>query len=186
MIRTTAKITSILALLQLTAACTIFTSALSPETKPEPGAGYVYGRFTLNESSFGIGHLRMGLVLEDKEKTESYTIQFEWTDSPFVIAVKPGNYALKKFVFASWDYVSEGEKKLPEGPLTKAFVVEPGKAYYIADLVGQSTASFNGFATTHSWRLESVKDDYEKTTADFKNKFQNFREVDFTRAIKLE
>ena len=128
----------------------------------------------------------MGLVLEAKETTAHYTIQFGLTDAPSVISVEPGTYSLKKLVFAAFDYSKEGEKDLPESLLTKSFLVEPGKAYYLGDMAGRGSTSSSVFTATHSWYLESIKDNYENTTREFRVRFSNFQHIGTRHAFKSD
>jgi hypothetical protein len=189
MIRNFAKILSIFVLLQLNIGCSSFTPSLKPDTKPDPGTGYVYGKFTL--VMLNNGRLRMGLAMDEEKKEEEknigrYTIEFEQSNAPTLIAIKPGNYVLKKFVYAYNSGQIVSEKLISEGPLTKVIKIEPGKAYYIADFVGQASFySTGGGGVMHSWRLDSIKDNFNNTTIEFKNKYPEFKKLETERALKF-
>lgn len=173
-------------LIQLLVGCSTYTPVLAPNARIDAEAGYVYGRFTLEKPDptglFGF-RLRAGLVIEEENGSNRYSIQFEPEGVPSVIAVKPGIYVLKKLTFATGDYIPSGEKNFQEGPLTSPFTVDPGKAYYIADFVVATGGSSLGSSVTYWWKLKSVTDNYISTTTDVKKMLPQLESTINTRAI---
>lgn len=76
---------------------------------------------------------------------------------------------------------------MPEGVLTTAFDVDPGKAYYIADMVErEGFVAIRDYADPRSelsWELGSLKDNYDKTTADFHARFPKLSTLETRRAL---
>jgi len=174
------RVVILLGLAGLLAACQTFTPAIDTQSKAKPGTAYVYGRFKLQHAD-SFGRLRMGIELQGKQKGPAYIIQFEPSNDPSGIAVTPGTYSLTKLVFASANYEAEGEKLLSSDKLTKKFKVEAGKAYYIADFYASTSTGFR----SHSWRLESFRDNFEETTTEMKSRYPNLKELEFVRALNL-
>jgi hypothetical protein len=164
----------------LVAGCAHFTAPLTSKSIPGTAQGYVYGRFWLIGLTSTI-HLRMGMVVEQQGTYNSYTIEFDEKNDPIVINVKPGTYVIKKFVYASWNYESEGESVINSGPLAKPFVVEAGKMYYAADFVGRINTSSEGRLIRHSYRVDSVEDHYDRTTEDLRRLYPNFQPFEANR-----
>lgn len=131
-VRTGAALAAVLA----AAACADFSPALTQSATPNGAMGYLYGRFSLaGNASAGLCALRVGISVQQLDGDASYTAEFTAQDAPFALEVKPGRYRLRSIVFATCDGRRTGEKPMPEGVLTTAFDVDPGKAYYIADMV---------------------------------------------------
>jgi hypothetical protein len=164
-------------------ACASFTPPLSPAAAPSSGTGYIYGRFTLKDTTTGIGHLRMGLELSGPQ---AYTFQFEREHDLVVIAVPAGSYSISKLVFATYDYGKAGERPIVDPRLSAPFAVESGKAYYIGDYVAESGGRASGLQINQSWRLSSIRDSFEDTTAQFKLKFPLLKGLDIKRAPAIE
>ena len=165
------------------------------DASPQPEVGYIYGRFALNEQISAPLPSKMGLVLQEQHTDSTYTIKFKpvetsvyrdgvWitkrVDDPSliaVIAVKPGTYTLKKL----------GGKSLGASRLTQPFVVDAGKAYYIADFAVQSSEVWlPGLAYAYSWKVDALSDNYESTTAELKAKFPHFSLLPTARALALK
>jgi hypothetical protein len=184
------KTLSILVLLQLMVGCASFAPALSTEVKADPGTGYVFGRFKSVSLPNSFFSLRLALNLEEQNKLTNYLIKFDKEDATTAIAVKPGIYNLNKllvfFGMLGDNNMNKRETTLTKGPLTIEFTIESGKAYYIADFLGQTNVTQSYNQETLTWKLESVKDNYENTTLDFKNRYPNLRELEVFQAIKFK
>lgn len=161
--------------------CATYSTPILSTTALSQQSSYLYGRFTVVELDKdglipSIGHLRCGLVIESTNKDNTYHIQFNTDETPSAIAVAPGTYSIRKFTFAAYDYVREGEKEIASGPLTLPFSVQPGKAYYLGDIVVGAEARLSSpiyspsstiiINTSHTWKLSSVADNYKQTTED--------------------
>lgn len=190
MSRLSIKIFCVIAILQFVTGCISFTPAVGYDASPQPEVGYIYGRFVLNEQISSPLPSKMGLVLQEQHTDSTYTIKFKpvetsvYRDGVWItkrvdvltslIAVKPGTYALKKL----------GGKSLVESPLTKPFVVDAGKAYYVADFAVQSSEVWlPGLAYAYSWKVDAISDNYESTTAEFKAKFPRLSLLPTARAL---
>ena len=184
------KILSVLIMVQLIIGCVSIPSALSPEAKSEPGVGYVYGRFkNVHTPDSFYRHPRLVLNLQGKNNVTNYLIKFDEVESTTAIAVKPGIYNLNTLLIfwgLSDDKINRRETTLTKGPLTVEFSVEPGKAYYIGDFLGNTLATETLSSQSLEWKLESVKNNFENTTLDFKNKYPNLRELEIVQAIKFK
>lgn len=171
-----------LAVALLMSGCTTFSPTIGKDAKPEIGKAYVFGRFALQASQSGPGYLRIGVELQEKTNGRGYTMQFDQSGDPSLVEVKPGTYSLTEFVFAYWTYESAGSRPVSDVRLTKPFVVEPGKAYYLGDYVGHSDASRFGVA---AWRISSVRDRFASTTDEVREKYPGLRDIEFQRGINL-
>src|SRR5262245_20156362 len=166
------RIYCVIALLQFVTGCTISTPVVGYDASPQPEVGYLYGRFVQNEVITSIlGRLKLGLVLQEQHTNSTYTIEFQPGDVPSVIAVPPGTYALIKL----------GGKSLRASPLTKPFVVDAGKAYYLADFVVQTST----LGSASGWQVEAIRDNYERTTAELQAKFPRLSLLPTARALAL-
>jgi hypothetical protein len=171
------KVFCVIAILRLVTGCTSFTPAVGYDASPQPEVGYIYGRFVLNEQISSPLPSKLGLVLQEQKTDATYTIKFKPVDVPSLVAVKPGTYALKKL----------GGKSLAESPLTQPFVVDAGKAYYVADFTVQSSELwFPGLVYSYSWKVDAIRDNYESTTAELKAKFPHLSFLPTARALALK
>jgi len=180
------RIAFIVLLLQFAVGCVSFSNTLLPETKADPESAYLYGNFYLDFNVNSTSHLRMGAVFEAVDASKKYSIEFERSQTLVAVAVEPGNYVLTKMVFATWDYELSGEEPFTDGPLARPFLVEPGKAYYLADFAGFAYTTSTGTSVKQSWRLKSVKDNYGKTTAEFHETYPGLRQLETKRAFTPE
>jgi hypothetical protein len=186
------KIVSAFLLFSTLSGCVTYAPTLKPIETLKPTVGYIYARLTLHrESRFARG-LRIGLILEEKETAETYTLQFQTSKKESgvsVIAVKPGIYKISKISFARGDFsaltTSVGEKPINDPRLTTEFRVEPGKAYYVGDFVGRTSADYYVVSMVQHWQMQSVANNYDNTTNELKEKFLNFKEIDTTSVIGM-
>lgn len=187
--RNIGKLVIFIALL-FVSACVSFTSKLEPDTRLNPKMGYIYGRLTQSHTTYSNvkgGHLRMGLLIQEKEGAKTYKAQFEQSNVVSVIAVEPGVYKLTKILCAGWDYGPIGETDIKDNRLTKEFRVDAGKAYYVGDLHGITISqSIVGGATVtiyQSWKLDTFRNNYQDTTRDLTTNFPRFQGIHTVLAI---
>ncbi len=169
--------------LPLVTACVIFTPQVGRDSPAEADSGYIYGRFTLTtpeSSSLGGGLVKMGLVVADTRTGLPYTIQFLRSRQISVVAVRPGTYTLSKLAFGGANSETMGEETLTHEKLTKEFRVEPGKVYYIGDFLGLTNRP--SIFSKVDWSLQSIRNNYEATTRDFKQRFPKFQNVESVSA----
>lgn len=172
------KIASTLLLAIALSGCVNYASTVKRTEALDPTVGYVYGRFNLTPASSL--NARIGLVVQEDQTKETYTLLFHRArSSPVSItAIKPGLYTLAKFSFAKKDLFIMGtelrDSVITDQRLATPFRVEPGKAYYIGDFVGQSTQEFNYF----SWKINSIHNNYRRSTEELKEKFPNLNEIE--------
>lgn len=161
-----------------------FTPALTTKSEPAPGMAYLYGRFTLRQVLLAGIPPQMGILVQGNTPESSYRIELLPQGSISVIAVKPGAYALKKLIY-NYGGDSQEEKPLPDSLQTTEFRVESGKAYYLGDFYATTTTERTGSGVHVTWRLDSMTDNFQKSTDDFKRIFPHFRDVPAMPAGKL-
>lgn len=170
--------------------CVNYASNVKRTETADPTVGYVYGRFNLTPVSSL--NARIGLVVQEEQTGETYTILFHRArKSPVAVtAMKPGVYTLTKFSFAKKDLFVMGtelrDSVITDQRLAKPFRVEPGKAYYIGDFVGQSSVEYGYSIHTFHWKIRSIRNNYEDSTEELKGKYPNLKDVETISVIGTE
>jgi hypothetical protein len=163
-------------------ACVNYASTVKRTEALDKSVGYVYGRFNLMPISSL--NARIGLVLQEVQTNETYTLLFHRarTTPVSVTAVKPGLYKITKFSFAKKDLFVMGtelrESIMTDPRLTKEFRVEPGKVYYIGDFSGHSSVDYGYPIKTYHWKIDSIKNNYNNATEELKEKYPNLNEAE--------
>jgi hypothetical protein len=156
----------------LLSGCTEFAIPINPDETLEPSNGYLYGRFSI--SSGALTPLQMGFAVSTLDMKHQKIIRFEREDDTYAVALKPGSYKMTSIVFTK-TYQKEGEEALPSSLADHVILVEPGKAYYIGDYVGDAEMMFAVLFTANNWRLKEVKNNYTATTERLEALYPQFK-----------
>jgi hypothetical protein len=154
--------------------CAGYTPRIAADEKPTANDAYLYGRFFIQAEKKklafdGYATMGFGITCTDGPK---YTVRFS-NEAPLqVIKIMPSTCSLVDFVYTNADGAVRSRKAAPE-KLMKNVKFDAGKAYYLGDFAGESVQS--GAYT--QWNVKSMKDDYEKTSAELKTAFPNFSSV---------
>jgi hypothetical protein len=156
-----------------------YTPRVSKDEKPAANDAYLYGRFFINAPKSLLGedaHLTMGFLIECANG-EKYTLRFSARTPPQVIKIVPSTCSLTQFVYTDALDMLKSSKVAPPTVMDRA-VFSPGKAFYLGDFFARSRI-LNGAAGANvmEWKIESAKNDYEKTSAEMKIAFPNLSDL---------
>jgi hypothetical protein len=160
-----------MALLQLAAACVpgiVPLRMLRSPSEFNPAASYLYGRFQ-TENSGPVRHTFMGLIIENGGKKIVIGLEPD-KHRPKMFAVKPGRYTIKGIL------CGDNQLDIQLGAQSREFLVEPGKAYYIGEVQGQTVSMFDqAFYHMDQYKvgceLGDIQSAYHETTAALKERF---------------
>jgi hypothetical protein len=190
------KIVSTLLLIFTLAGCVTYTKTVNTKQPLNLNSGYIYGRLSVHHERQRSTQIRrdleIGLVLKDKETSETYTMLFKGAKMISIIAVKPGVYTVDKVSFASKSMPGAptqiGEQPIVDYRLPKEFTVEAGKGYYIGDFEGSTKSypelTWRGAVTYEEWHLTPLRDNFDATTSEVKENYPNLSELETTSVIK--
>jgi hypothetical protein len=162
-------------------AALVFLPASLPRVTIDADHGYIYGRFVLTipeSSAFGPELAKIALIVAEKDTEAPHAVPFQSSLRVSVIAVDPGAFKLSKLVQMGALRETLREETVTGGNLTKAFNVEPGKAYYIGDIYAEG--SRRSLVSKIDLRLARVMDEYEQATAELKKSFPSFEKMPTT------
>lgn len=168
-----------LALISLLTACITTAPALKPEAPLDKDSAYVYGRFLL-KSQQGGNRDKLGIAVNlyrvnDPQSTYVLGMQLSQPDAVYAVAVTPGNYRI-----SGWTAGEDSRSKQFEGEsneMTRVFEIEKGKAYYLGDFTGKSSAEHRVGSIYYQWNIEDISYNYNKTDADFRQRYPNLASI---------
>lgn len=159
----------------LLSGCATFTRPISVQDQPDPKLGYIFGKFTLSESVYGMAG---GLVIENQAVKKSYKLEMVNGDNDlYAIAVIPGKYKITRYLFVSSGPTIEGSLPSNDPRLTSEFEVKPNGLLYLGDYLGLIIMSdhFKGVSSTYTFQLVSAKDNYFASLALMMQKNNNLK-----------
>jgi hypothetical protein len=166
-------------------ACSISsTLPMDPGAAATGKSAYVYGRFKLESHtdawcSFN-GKTAGDVILFLKKpgtEDDGYRIKFDKKNDIFVISVKPGTYEWGKLYFAKGPHVVS-TRLLSESGSAVVITFQPGKAYYIGDYTGKTSASFSPGQCAYTWDLDKFSANYAETTRELIKKYTRLSQIE--------
>lgn len=143
----------------------IVSAPVKPDFKPLATNGYIYGRFQHNSyepSRNSLGNrIAVRIVDEINPASEPLLIAVgPQSDSVKAFEVKAGRYRISDYVFGN----HRESKPIGHVALSKPFVVEAGKAYYIGDFFVNSNIYYKDHKYTVEWQVEDVQSRFRGST----------------------
>jgi len=136
---------------------------------------YVFGNFYIND-------IGMGIRLKNFDTGKIFNIVFatEKNNSLIIIPVTPGTYNFGELLFLFNDNPIYGDKPWgdPRKLESEDFQMEAEKLYYFGDWVGVTTSVYEGKNYKKSWNLAGLKDEFEDSLNNLKEKYQNLSGLD--------
>ncbi|QGX40879.1 hypothetical protein [Permianibacter aggregans] len=162
--------------------CVSFAPTQKPDEALSGEKSYVYGQFYLEDSK-GALHMNMGLIIENLKTKKRTNMPFSTDRKPTLISLEPGEYKVKGLVYASATNNAIAENMFPPSKLTKRFLLEPGKAYYLIDMHAKSSTALGFGSASQSWTLESIRDNFTETTNILRSEFRESEKLQYVRAL---
>ena len=163
------------------AGCTSWSKPIDIGVIPNPDDSYMYGRFQVDAPYRTIanfdGYQTIGLLFTCSDG-KNYKIQFNRKPEVQLIRMPPSICSFSYIVFTGLDGVTKKQNEVTSGLFREVEFVS-GKAYYLGDftgLVNMKNSDYNKSIT--SWKIDSLKNDYQKTTIELKKKYVNFLNIE--------
>ncbi len=133
--------------------------------------GYIYGRFGFKQIN---GSFPVGVIVMNVNTKMEHFLKFSDDNDICCIIVEPGTYKVMYLaaIVSDNDQKSDISNNVKYRP-SSDFIVEPGKAFYIGDILGYKGRTINGKKINFSWGISSVADNYKATTDEFKKEYPN-------------
>ena len=166
-------------IIALLGGCAGFAPSISKDHKHTNEDTYLYGRFFMDAKDETLalsGYMTMGFSFDCEDKA-NYVVGFSRDNPVQVIRIKPSSCTLKELVYTNSDGFVRSRKPAPDGILTN-IPFEKNKAYYLGDYFASASTTFSGNSYHYSWRIDSIKNEYEKTTKEMKSIFPALINVD--------
>jgi hypothetical protein len=174
------KSTLAVALLLACTSCTYFNHPLEPRDTVNRKNAVLYGRFNLtqdNDDGF-----QLGLWLENVKTKSPVYLSFLATNSIYAVDVKPGDYRIQGFIAINREHQLKARHQFPPTtpgkPIRTTFTAESGAQIYIGDYSGRVTYD----RIMVEWKVESLRNNFEFTTAEFRMKYPG---IPYARATSI-
>ena len=167
--------------------CVNWSKPINTQDIPAPNDSYMYGRFHIAppEAFLGFnGYQTIGMIFSCSDGKE-YTIRFNRSPIVQVIKLSPSTCSFSQVIFTNADGV-ELDRNEASGGIFSGLDFESGTAYYLGDFYGTAGISHGYNRTNYVWKIESMKDEFTKTTMEFKEIYPNFNEVETHNLIRNE
>ncbi len=161
--------------------CTSWSKPIDIGVIPNPDDSYMYGRFQVDAPYQTIagfdGHQTIGLLFTCSDG-KKYKIRFNRKPVVQLIRMPPSICSFTHIIFTGADGDTKKQNEVTNGLFREVEFVS-GKAYYLGDftgLVNIRDSGYNKFTTT--WKIDSLENDYQKTTSELKQKYVNFLNIE--------
>lgn len=166
----------VLVLVALLNACAVMERALPVQAQVNPGYSYVYGDFRL-EKGYNVNTI-IAIVMDDPKGLPAY-LGFYGDNMPTTYAVKlePGTYTFGQVAFIT-SMTEHFRKPLSADLGAISLKLEPNKAYYLGDYVGEVSVTFTYPTTNYYWKLNRFDDRFDATTERFLSRYPHFASIE--------
>jgi hypothetical protein len=107
----------------------------------------------------------------------TYAIAFRSRDPLTVIRISPSICQIDRFVYSG----SIGGESMATSRLLRNEILDPGGVYYVGDFVAvtrdKTTYGLGYKEHKYTWRIQSIRDNYVRTTAEMKRAFPGLATV---------
>ena len=169
-------------LMFLISSCTIIQEidTIGTSDSPDTMKSYLYGRFF--QSALYV--FRLGIIIQDVTTKKEYRIPFDHDRFLFfkakevlTVVLQPGTYRIKSFYAMKGDAFGPliYEDSFKDQKFDRTIEIQSGKAYYIGDYEGKS---YMVYYQRVEWFLSNVKDNYDTTTAKFREQYKKFDNIE--------
>jgi hypothetical protein len=163
----------------LVGGCAGYSPTVEINEKPAAGDSYLYGRFYMINPprNFFTGNPQtMGFAFTCADE-KAYTIRFQPNDGIQVIRIAPSTCSLAEYVYTDHGGLETSRKPVAEA-LKRGVTYEAGRAYYLGDFQAETTQSGTPvLGITRTWRLKGSRNNYTRTTQEFKVVYPNLSAV---------
>jgi len=129
---------------------------------------YVYGKF-IKTYETGAQSWNMGFILQNLATGEKYGVDFVTDEKVYLISTVPGGYQIVEFIY-KWGQRTVDRQDIRSENII--FEVRKGQAVYIGDWRGSVETG-----KIARLRIDSIEDNFEDTTAEFRNVYASFRNI---------
>ena len=158
------------------------TKIVEPESNVNPSVAYIYGYFYVKEEKDTISTINLVqspkivyLISDLTEQKANGYIVLTSENAIKAIPIKPGKYAFGKMLYTSKGSISRTKSLVKEDVIED---LQPNKAYYIGNYIGNTKAERTGGGTIYSWNVSNVTNNFITTTNEFLDKYKNFTNID--------
>lgn len=151
--------------------CAFQAPLVATATQPDKHTAILYGKFDVNHDF--VYENQLGLWLQNLDSEKSIYIFFDPAQPLKAVRAEPGRYRLAGIVGINRSHQVNARKLIPAGQMPPPFTVPEGSEVYLGDYTGSVT--YDGFVAT--WGLTRLKDRFDITTVEFREKYPNLRGI---------